>query len=255
MLAEQRRRLIVEAVSERGSAAVTELARRLEVSGETIRRDIRLLDRRNRLARTHGGALALDRAEPAYEVRLGQNVEGKRAMARLAAALVPDGASVIVDFGTSAYAVADALGDHRRLNVYTPGLQAANRLAGRNGNQVHLLGGRLDGAEGATSGPDATAMLRHYAADFAFVGAGVVSRHPWLMDYSREAAELRSEMLLRGRTAVLLADHTKFGRMAPYAVANLSEVTHVITDREPDRQAAAILAAIGAETMVAGGAD
>lgn len=255
LLAEQRRRLIVEAVSETGSAAVTELARRLEVSGETIRRDIRLLDRRNRLARTHGGALALDRAEPAYEVRLGQNVEGKRAMARLAAALVPDGASVIVDFGTSAYAVAEALGDHRRLNVYTPGLQAANRLAGRNGNQVHLLGGRLDGAEGATSGPDATAMLRHYAADFAFVGAGVVSRHPWLMDYSREAAELRSEMLLRGRTAVLLADHTKFGRMAPYAVANLSEVTHVITDREPDRQAAAILAAIGAETMVAGGAD
>ena len=251
LLAEQRRRLIVDAVSETGSAAVTELARRLKVSGETIRRDIRLLDQRNRLARTHGGALALDRAEPAFDVRLSHNIDAKQAMARRAAGMVPDGASVIIDFGTSAYAVAEALGDHRRLVVYTPGLQAANRLAGRNGNQVHVLGGRLDGAEGATSGPDAIAMLRQFAADFAFVGAGVISRHPWLMDYSREAALLRSEMLQRGRAAVLLADHTKFDRMAPYTVDNLDEVTHVITDSEPDKKTAAILAAIGAETMVA----
>lgn len=252
LLAEQRRRLIVDAVSETGSAAVTDLARRLQVSGETIRRDIRLLDQRNRLARTHGGALALDRAEPAYQVRLGQNIEAKQAMARLAAAMVPDGASVIIDFGTSAYAVAEALGEHRRLVVTTPGLQAASRLAGRNGNQVHVLGGRLDGAEGATTGPDAVAMLGHFAADFAFVGAGVVSRHPWLMDYSREAALLRSEMLRRGQTAVLLADHTKFGHMAPHSVENLDAVTHVITDRKPDKKAAAILAAIGAEILVAG---
>jgi DeoR/GlpR family transcriptional regulator of sugar metabolism len=95
-------------------------------------------------------------------------------------------------------------------------------------------------------------MLGHFAADFAFVGAGVVSRHPWLMDYSREAALLRSEMLRRGQTALLLADHTKFGRMAPYSVENLDAVTHVITDRKPDKKAAAILAAIGAEILVAG---
>ncbi len=251
MLAEHRRRFIVDTVSERGSVAVTDLARRLKVSGETIRRDIQLLDGQNRLHRTHGGALALDKAEPAYEVRMANNLEGKRAMARLAASMVADGASVIIDFGTSAYCVAEALGDHRRLTVYTPGLQAASRLVGRNENAVYLLGGKLDGGEGATTGVDATAMLGNYVADFSFVGAGVISHHPWLMDYSREAADLRAEMLLRGSTVVLLADHTKFDHMAPYSVANLDKVSHVVTDREPDSGAAAILGALDVKTMVA----
>ncbi len=251
MLAVQRRRFILDTVSDRGAVVVTELARRLKVSGETIRRDIHLLDKQNRLHRTHGGAVSLDRAEPAYEIRMAHNIEGKRAMARLAASMVADGASVIIDFGTSAYCVAEALGDHRRLTVYTPGLQAASRLAGRNDNAVYLLGGKLDSGEGAAMGLDATAMLRNYAADFSFVGAGVISHHPWLMDYSREAAELRAEMLLRGGTAVLLADHTKFDRMAPYCVANIDKVSHVITDREPNPEAAAILGALDAETMVA----
>ena len=251
MLAEQRRRFILDTVSERGAVIVTDLARRLKVSGETIRRDIQLLDKQNRLHRTHGGAMALDRAEPAYEVRMAHNIEGKRAMARLAASMVPDGASVMIDFGTSAGCVADSLGDHRRLTVFTPGLQAAGRLAGRNDNTVYLLGGKLDSGEGATTGLDATAMLANYVADFSFVGAGVISHHPWLMDYSREAAELRAEMLLRGSTVVLLADHTKFDRMAPYPVANLDKVSHLITDRAPSPKAAAILGALGAETMIA----
>lgn len=251
MLAAQRRRFILDTVSDRGAVVVTDLARRLKVSGETIRRDIHLLDQQNRLHRTHGGAVSLDRAEPAYEIRMAHNIEGKRAMARLAASLVADGASVIIDFGTSAYCVAEALGDHRRLTVYTPGLQAASRLAGRNDNAVYLLGGKLDSGEGATLGLDATAMLGNYVADFSFVGAGVISHHPWLMDYSREAAELRAEMLLRGGTVVLLADHTKFNRMAPYCVANVDKVSHVITDCAPSPEAAAILAALDAETMVA----
>jgi DeoR/GlpR family transcriptional regulator of sugar metabolism len=251
LLAAQRRRLILETVSERGAVVVTDLARRLNVSGETIRRDIQLLDRQNRLHRTHGGAVSLERSEPAYDVRMAQNIAGKRAMARLAASLVADEASVIIDFGTSAYCVAEALADHRRLTVYTPGLQAASRLAGRNDNAVFLLGGKLDSGEGGTLGRDATAMLGNYVADFSFVGAGVISHHPWLMDYSREAAELRAEMLLRGSTVVLLADHTKFGHMARYCVANVDKVSHLITDREPDPEAAAIVAALGVETMVA----
>ncbi len=242
MLAEERRRIILETLAERGAVVVTELARELKVSGETIRRDIALLERQNQLRRTHGGALPLDTAEPLFAERMTQNIEGKRAMGKLAASLVPDGASVIIDFGTSALCVAEALAErHRRLTVYTAGLQAAARLGGRNENTVYLLGGRFDPGEGAAVGADALAMLSRYYADFAFVGAGVISHHPWLMDYSREAADLRAEMLLRGHTAVLLADHTKFNRMAPYCVAHLQEVTHVVTDVKPDRAAARIL--------------
>jgi DeoR/GlpR family transcriptional regulator of sugar metabolism len=251
VLAEERRRVILETLSNKGSVAVTELARQLEVSSETIRRDIALLDKQSRLRRTHGGAMPLDTAEPMFTERMTQNIEGKRAIGWLAASLVGDGASVIIDSGTSAFCVAEALADRRRLKVYTPGLQAATRLAGRNDNEVYLLGGRFASGEGATVGPDATAMLSHYFADFAFVGAGVISRHPWLMDYSREAADLRAEMIVRARTAVLLADRTKFNRMAPYVVANLDEVSHIVTDAKPDKAMAKALRTLPAAVLVA----
>ncbi|MFB3134834.1 MAG: DeoR/GlpR family DNA-binding transcription regulator, partial [Rhodospirillales bacterium] len=199
MLAEQRRSLILDIVAEQGSVSVTELYRRLKVSRETIRRDITRLATENRLCKTHGGALSLDSREPAFAERMSVNLPGKRAIGRVAAALVPDGASLIIDAGTTALCVAEALAGHRQLTVYTNDVHVAGRLAGRNDNRVFILGGELQAAEGATMGRDATAMLANYFADFAFVGAGALSSHPWLMDYSREAAEIRAQMLSLAR--------------------------------------------------------
>ena len=109
MLAEQRRSLILDIVAEQGSVSVTELYRRLKVSRETIRRDITRLATENRLCKTHGGALSLDSREPAFAERMSVNLPGKRAIGRVAAALVPDGASLIIDAGTTALCVAEAL--------------------------------------------------------------------------------------------------------------------------------------------------
>ncbi|MEK7245855.1 MAG: DeoR/GlpR family DNA-binding transcription regulator, partial [Pseudomonadota bacterium] len=190
MLAERRRALILEALARHGSVSVTGLHRQLKVSRETIRRDILRLDGANKLRKTHGGALARDAVEPALADRMQINIEGKRAIARLAAAMVSDGASVILDCGTTALCLAEVLVGCRRLAVYTNDFQVAERLAGRNDNRVFLLGGEVAGNQGATFGRDATAMLAGYFADLAFVSPAVVSEHPWLMDYTREAAAL-----------------------------------------------------------------
>jgi len=232
--------------------SVSELFRRLKVSRETIRRDITRLAGDNRLRKTHGGALSIDQVEPAFAERMSVNIEGKRAIGRAAADLVPDGASLIVDSGTTTLCVAEALAPRRGLTVYTNDIQVAGRLAGRNNNRVLLLGGEVQGAESATLGRDTTQMLANYYADFAFVGASALSAEPWLMDYSREGAELRAEMLAQARTAVLLADHTKFNRTAPVRVANLDRVNYVITDVKPQGAMAKGLAALAAELLVAG---
>jgi DeoR/GlpR family transcriptional regulator of sugar metabolism len=252
MLAEQRRALILDVLAEKGSVSVGELHRRLKVSRETVRRDISRLAAQDRLHKTHGGALSRTAVEPAFDERRSVNAEGKRAIGRLAATLVPDGASLIIDSGTTTSHVAEALSGRRRLTVYTNDVRAAVRLAGHNDNRVHLLGGELLGGEGATMGRDATAMLGAYFADFAFVGAGALSTHPWLMDYSREAAALRGLMLGQARTPVLLADHTKFDRTAPVRVDNLDKVTHLIVDRRPAGPLAAALASLAADLLVAG---
>ena len=251
MLAEKRRRGILDAVESRGSMSNVELARQFTVSVETIRRDIILLDKQGVLRRIHGGGLSINTFEPAYTDRMSANLESKRAIGHFAASLVPDKAKVIIDFGTTAFCVAEALTNHSGLMVVTASLQAANFLAGRNGNEVVLMGGQLQASEGATLGRDATRMLENYFVDFSFVGAGVISPHPWLMDFSREAAELRASMLKQARNGVVLADHTKFNRTAAYRVPNFEQAAFLITDREFDAKMARTFRSFKGEILVA----
>jgi len=231
MLAEQRRDRILSILDEKGSVSVIELCRRLPVSRETIRRDITRLAAENRLRKTHGGALSVDQVEPDFADRMEVNAEGKTAIGRLAATLVPDGASLIIDSGTTTMRLAEALGERRRLTVYTNDVHVAARLAGRNDNRVNLVGGEMQGSEGAMLGRDATAMLSRYYVDIAFLAASALSEGPVLTDYSREAAEMHDLMLAQARTSVLLADHTKFDRMAPVRVEGLDTLSQLIVDR------------------------
>lgn len=251
MLAEERHRLILNMVNARGSISITEIQSRLNVSRETIRRDIVALADSQRLRKTHGGAISLEQSEPEMKVRQVTNIAGKQAIGRLAASLVPDGASVILASGTTVQAVAEALTVRRELTVVTNSVFSCSKLMGHNGNRVYMLGGEIQAANGATLGRDATAMLANYFADFAFVGAGAISPAGWLMDYTREEGELHSRMLVAARTSVVVADHGKFGRFAPIRVGNFEKATHLITDAAPDPEIAEALAALPVEILVA----
>ncbi|MGH6934466.1 MAG: DeoR/GlpR family DNA-binding transcription regulator [Dongiaceae bacterium] len=254
MLAEQRQNLIVAMVNQRGSLSITEIQRKMKVSRETIRRDLLLLADRNALRKTHGGALSLERSEPDITVREVTNAAGKRSIGRLAASLVPDGASVILAGGSTVQSVADALMQRHGLTIFTNSIVNCRHLAGHNKNRVYMLGGELQAINGATLGRDATAMLAHYFADFVFVGAGAVSPTGSLMDYTREEGELHSLMLQSARTAVVVADHSKFNRYAPVRVDNFEKVTHLVTDRQPAAPVGEALAALPLELLVCDGA-
>ena len=141
------------------------------------------------------------------------------------------------------------------LTVFTNSVISCAKLMGHNGNRVYMLGGEVQPINGATLGRDATAMLANYFADFVFIGAGAISPAGWLMDYTREEGELHSLMLQSARTAVVVADHAKFGRFAPIRVGNFERVTHLITDRAPDAEIAAALGALPLEVLVADGSE
>lgn len=255
MLAEQRQSMILSMVNQRGSLSITEIQRRLKVSRETVRRDIMLLADRQALRKTHGGALSLERTEPEIAVREVINAEGKRAIGRLAASLVPDGATVILASGSTVLSVAEALQSRQGLTVFTNSIFNCMKLMGRNKNRVFMLGGEVQAINGAALGRDATAMLTHYFADFVFLGAGAISPSGWLMDYTREEGELNSQMLLSARTPVVVADHSKFNRFAPVRVENFEKVTHLVTDKRPEAPLAEAMAAMPLELLVSNGAN
>jgi DeoR/GlpR family transcriptional regulator of sugar metabolism len=250
VLAEERQSLILNMVNQRGSLSITEIQRKLRVSRETVRRDLMLLADRQALRKTHGGALSLERSEPDMAVREITNAEGKRDIGRLAAALVPDGASVILASGSTVQNVADALQAHQGLTVFTNSVFNCMKLMGRNKNRVVLLGGEIQAINGAALGRDATTMLSHYFADFVFVGAGAISPTGWMMDYTREESELHSLMLQSARTAVVVADHTKFNKYAPVRIENFEKAAYLVTDRRPAAPLAGALAAMPLKLLV-----
>jgi DeoR family glycerol-3-phosphate regulon repressor len=221
------------------------------VSRETVRRDLNALALRGLLVTTHGGALATDRIEPDLDTRESANAAAKRAIGQRAAQLVPDGVSLILDSGSTTQAIARALLDRHRLTVYTNDWRIALLLGRRNDNRVTLLGGELSDHEDATFGLDTLQQLSQYHADLAFVGAGGITDDAVLTDFSRTAAELRSRMILAASVAVVVADHSKFGRVTPVRMTNFDKVRYLVTELAPAKALRQALAARGPELLVA----
>ncbi|MEA3124528.1 MAG: DeoR family transcriptional regulator, glycerol-3-phosphate regulon repressor [Caballeronia sp.] len=251
MLAEQRHQYILSELSKNGALSVAELVRALDVSRETIRRDLNALAERGLIATTHGGALSNDRREPDLDVREAANAAAKRAIGERAAQLVPDGASVVIDSGSTTQAVARALGDRHRLVVYTNDWRIALLLGRRNDNKVTLFGGELSDHEDAVFGLDTVQQLSQYHADFAFVGAGAITPEGFLTDYSRLAAEVRSRMILAASAAAIVADNSKFGNVTPVRIRDFEKARYVITEVAPDKAMRRAIAARGPELLIA----
>jgi DeoR family glycerol-3-phosphate regulon repressor len=243
VLAEQRQKYILDQLSATGALAISELVTELDVSRETIRRDLNALASRGLLVLTHGGALASDRTEPDTQTRAAVNAEGKRAIGMRAAELVPDGASLILDYGTTTHAVAQALHGHHNLLVYTNDLSIALLLG--------VLGGELQDNEDATHGWDTIEQMSRYHTDFAFVGIGGITPRGEICDFSRAAAELRSRMLLAAEVACVVADHTKFGRNTGVTVKHFEQAAWLITDMAPEPDLAAAIKARGPKLLIA----
>ncbi len=251
MLIEKRQQLILHHLAREGAAGIAALAELLGVSRETVRRDINALSDRQLLRKTHGGALAGAASEPSLTARMEVNAAGKRRIGQAAAKMVPDGASVIIDCGSTTQAVARALLEHRRLTVYTNDLNVARLLARRNANVVHLLGGQLLEHEEATAGWETCAQVTQYHVDLAFVGVSGIDGDGTLTDYERAGAELRSRMLAAAKRSVLVADRTNFGQVRAVTVGNFDKAHCLVTDAAPAVAVRRKLASRGIEVIVA----
>jgi DeoR family transcriptional regulator, glycerol-3-phosphate regulon repressor len=251
MLAEQRHQYILAELDRHGALTVADLVRALSVSRETVRRDLNALAGRGLVATTHGGALSVDRREPHVDEREHANAQAKARIGARAASFVPDGASLIVDSGSTTQALARALQDRHRLCVYTNDWRIALVLGRRNGNRVTLLGGELADLEDAAFGLDTVQQLSQYHADFAFVGAGGITGEAHLTDYSRLAAEVRGRMIAAAACAIVLADGSKFGTVTPVRIPGFEAVRYLVTERAPDKALKRALAARGPELVVA----
>jgi DeoR/GlpR family transcriptional regulator of sugar metabolism len=218
----------------RDAVTVSELALAFAVSEVTVRNDLGILARQGLVARTRGGARALQRgqSEVAFDVRLRVQENEKRAIARAAAAMVGDGEAVALDSSTTAYHVALQLREKRELVVVTNGLRIAEALADAPGVSVIVPGGILRFAAMSLVGDFASSVLSNTKIAKGFFGARGISLERGLMDLNPEEVRLKRELAAACERVIGIFDSTKWQRSALLSFVPAERVDAVVTDAD-----------------------
>ncbi|MFZ5814959.1 MAG: DeoR/GlpR family DNA-binding transcription regulator [Bacillota bacterium] len=238
MLSAERRQYILSLLEQQGKVHAGDLARELAVSEDTIRRDLRDLAEAGLIQRVHGGALPLSPNPPSYQERERIGGAEKAALGAAAAQLVRRGQILILDAGTTTLAVAQHLPESLEATVITNSPPIAVALASHPKVEVVLLGGRLMKEARATVGVTVVEELERVRADLCFLG--VCSVHPTgIATWDREEAQVKRAMIASAAEVVALAPTDRVGTSAPFIVAPVRELTHlVVPERVPEGQLA-----------------
>jgi DeoR family fructose operon transcriptional repressor len=245
--APERHQQILATARADGRVDVARLAAELDVTPETVRRDLTVLERRGLVRRVHGGAIPVERLgfEPAVADREALLAAEKERIAKAALDELPDGGAIILDAGTTTVRLAERLPVDRELTVVTHALPIAGILAGRPNITLHLVGGTIRGRTLAAVGGWAERALADVRADVAFLGTnGLTVEHGLTTPDLGEAAVKRALVASAQRT-VVLADHTKVGRTDLAIVAPLAAVDTLVTDTGLDPELADEIEAAG----------
>ena len=236
MLDTDRRQRIVAYIEERNGATVGEIRERFGVSEATARRDLVLLSRQGRIERAHGGATprrirqGVGFPEPPIIERGKLQLEEKRRIGAAAARHVEDGDTIIVNGGTTTEHIVPHLGSRHNLTVITNALNIGSLLSAYPAVTVVMLGGVLRHSSFSLLGLLAEDALANLRADKLFAGIPAIHPDYGLSNDDLAEAQMDRAIMASAREVTILADHTKFGRVATVRVALIRQVRRVITD-------------------------
>lgn len=247
---------IIALLAASGELTVEALADRLDVSRETVRRDLARLDASGHLRRYHGGARTIvapgaemEREWP-FAQRMAQNAAGKKRIAAAARELFQPDDSLFIDTGSTTVAFAEALASRPSLVTITNAPRIAATLAANHGHKVFLLGGAYGADAGESLGPLALEQIAKFRARHAVLTVGAIDQ-TCVMDFDLQEAEVAKAMIERADRVIVLADHSKFERRAVFEVASLTRIHTLVTDMAPSEPMARAIAAAGIELIVA----
>jgi DeoR family transcriptional regulator, fructose operon transcriptional repressor len=248
--AEERRQFVLRELAVRGRVEAAALASALDVSMESVRKDLAQLEEHGQLRRVHGGAIPL--RDLTFEQDVAQradNAAQKDAIARAALAHVPAGGSLLLDAGSTTARLAVLLPSD--LYVCTNALTIAAQLAARADLTVRCLGGTVRRATLAGVGQVTLDALAAVNVDVAFLGTNGISHERGLTTPDEQEALVKNRMLASARRRVLLADSSKFGLESLCRHAEITDLDLVITDARVRKADVRALESAGVEVQIA----
>jgi DeoR family transcriptional regulator of aga operon len=242
----RRRQRILEEVLRKGEALVEDLARQMNMSPMTIRRDLTALEQQGLLRRTHGGAATIEpliyeplRAISSFGEQEEQRSAEKRRIGLAAAELIQDGDVVAIGAGTTTTQVARSLRHRKNITIITNAVNIAMELSHRDDLKVIVTGGTLSGDWFALVGPEAIQSVTSFFIDKAFIGVdGVDAQHGLTTNYPDQATIHRA-MLRQARQRICVADSRKLGKTGTALIWPADELGCLITDRGAAKKALA----------------
>ena len=228
----ERQNRILEMLEAQGFVAVSDLSDKLDVSEPTIRRDLRALEERNLLHRTHGGATRTDPyvRDRAVSEKARVRVEEKRRIGEAAAALIEPNDYIILASGTTVQAVARQITGASSLTVITSAMNVAMELTRLQNAEIFMLGGVVRHSSTSVVGPYAEEVLQEYRCDKLFLGVDGFDTSFGLTTTSALEAHLNQAMIRAAQRTIVVADASKFDRRGFRRICGLEDVDRVITD-------------------------
>lgn len=252
MMAEERRTKILQIVRSAGRVRVNGLARRFSTSAVTIRSDLNELHQRGLVLRSHGGAVLPDtilRESPVHE-RLKAHSEEKRRIGAMAATLISNGDTIILDSGTTTLEIARQIKKKPGLQVITNGVNIAAELLDARDVQVFIVGGTVRGESASISGHFTEEMFEQFSADKLFLSGAGCDLEFGVSGANLEETMVNRAMMRIAREIILVADASKFSKRSMSRIAPFSEIDTVITNTSLDEEVQQKLRAIGCNLIL-----
>ncbi len=248
-----RQNRLLEEVRTHGSASIEALAAQLEVTLQTVRRDVQRLSEAGLVARFHGGVrLAQSTTENiAYRQRQALNAEGKARIARAIAKRVPNGCSLLLNIGTTIEAVARELLHHTGLRVITNNLNVAAILSDNTQCEVIVAGGVVRSFDRGIVGEITIEFIRQFKVDIGLIGISGIEPDGTLRDFDYREVQVARAIMAHSREIWVAADHSKFNRPAIVQLAPLKDIDMLFTDRALIDGFPGLMTEAGVECVVA----
>ncbi|MGB7480023.1 MAG: DeoR/GlpR family DNA-binding transcription regulator [Burkholderiaceae bacterium] len=247
-----RQRRLLNQVRTQVTVSVEELARQLDVTPQTVRRDIKQMEEAKLLVRYHGGVGLPSSVENIdYGRRQNMNSDAKRRIAAAVAARVPPGCSLLINIGTTTEAVARALVHHAGLHVVTNNLNVAAILADNPQSEVIIAGGTVRSRDRGIVGEATIDFIRQFKVDIGIIGISSIEADGTLRDFDPREVRVAQAIIEQSREVWLVADRDKFGRQALVRMGHLAQVGVLFTDAAPTAEMKAVLKEAGVDVVVA----
>ncbi|MBT4888800.1 MAG: DeoR/GlpR transcriptional regulator [Rhodospirillales bacterium] len=242
VLSNKRQAQILNAVRMHGSISIMDLALELDVSDETIRRNVKVLAGEGLLDKFRGGVMMPDAlSEPAFPLRMNEGKEAKQRIAAQIASQINDGDSLILDNGSTTAYIAQALTDHENLLVVTNSVVVANILAIQPGNRVFMAGGELRHHNGGAFGPETLEFVKKFEVQCAVFSAAAIHHEKGFLVHHLCEAEFAHAIIQRSERTYIAADSRKFGKKAPLRLCEASQINELVTECQPPKEMAQML--------------